>query len=208
MVDAPTARDRLLRGKVEHVLSPAVFLRDVFLVSRVTSFHRISASDLSTLPVFINLRASAADLLKACMSSSQILVSGEDLCLPYSVVPTVLVLRQGESVGTIYQIGEFVRGLIGGIRHWVWPTGDRGDIAVGFWTVEDCLAAWRALLIVPFEGRMLEIEAGSAPFSYARGRREAGVAAPAEPVIVVEAPKGKVAKIEITKALNRGRRQG
>jgi hypothetical protein len=190
----PTARERLLRDKVEFLLSPTHLLHHEYLVSRVVAYCRISADDVASLPVFLNQRVTAAEVLEACQSSSEIAVSDTYLCLGYAVFPTFLYIRKGDTFGTVYQIGDFVRLLIGGIRHRVLRAYDGETFVIEFGTVDDSMAAWRALRIVPFAGRMLNIEAGWAPIPRNPGRMEA----PQEEAVPIAVENAKAATVEFT----------
>jgi hypothetical protein len=87
--------------------------------------------------------------------------------------------------------------LIGGIRHIVYRTLNGRDFAIWFRAPADCMAVWRALRIVPFEGRLLDVEAVAAPLGPVRQPVQNSVVV--EPTIVVETAKAE--KIEFTKPI-------
>jgi hypothetical protein len=163
---AHSRRSRFLRSQVEQLLAPARFLGDPYLVSALRDLSRLPVSALTGVRVFAKLRASPAEIAQACRASpaaALITDRGVDyLALPFQVNRTSLVVR-GAAGTTTFAIGEFVRMLLGGIRHVAYPTSDGAETAVNFSDPRDCIAAWRAIQIVPLNGRILAVAAWSPP---------------------------------------------
>jgi hypothetical protein len=154
-------RAQYLCSKVEAIIDPEYFLRNPYLVSCLVDLNRLPIECLTDLAPFSKLTATAAEVVRACKNSPRLTIVTDRgspcILMPYRVNASALIIRKGYQFGTVFEIGDFVRVLIGGIRHCVYRTADSDDFAINFADSKECMAVWRALESLPFKGRILDV---------------------------------------------------
>jgi hypothetical protein len=154
-------RAQLLCSKVEEILIPKHFLRHQYLVSCLINLNRLPISSLTDLAPFSKLKATTTEITQACKNSPHLTIVTDPgspyLLIPYRVNASALIIHKGCRIGTVFEIGEFVRMLIGGVRHCVYRTFESDDFAINFTDSKECMAVWRALEILPFKGHCLDV---------------------------------------------------
>jgi hypothetical protein len=156
-------REKLILSKLDEVLCPAHLLQSPFLASRAGHFNRIPISELCSIPSIVKLHATEVEVAHCCAYSrygDAVNDLGVIAIVPrYCVDPSILVLCQAAQSAAVREIGDFVRMLAGDIRFVTYvPTGG-ADCVVRFDHPADSVAVWRAMALVPFKGRLLDVRA-------------------------------------------------
>jgi hypothetical protein len=108
----------------------------------------------------MRMKASEGEILECCSHSHHIDVVGTQLVSPrFEVRPHSLILRNAAALGAAFEIRDFISRLQGDLDFRLFPTNDGNDFAVHFDHLEQCIAVWRALQIVPFRGQIIDVEA-------------------------------------------------
>jgi hypothetical protein len=177
-------RSARLLAAVERLLSPDNLLSNVYLVSQMLPGNRAPVASLLSMRSIARLNPSVDEFIRAASRSKQFAVvpslDGPCIVPSFPVLQNVLIIRSAGLTSTVFQIGTFLGRLAGGHRFVAYPTITGYDFAVNFEKVEACIATWRALLIVPFEGRRLSVVAYSPVLLYQRSLE--GSAKPAPPM--------------------------
>jgi hypothetical protein len=189
-------RQELILSRLDEILSPAHLLRSPFLASRVCHFNRIPISELCAIPSIVKLRATEAEVSLCCAYSRYGDVV-EDLGVLAVVArscvdPSILVLCQAAQSATVREIGDFVRLLGGDTRFATYVPKGGADCVVRFDHPAESIAVWRAMALVPFKGRLLDIRA----YAWQPIMTSAQPATPQRWASQTQLPKIKVARPE------------
>jgi hypothetical protein len=149
-----------LLSAIEETLAPINMIHSPFLCSRLTPSTGIQVSDLASSPPLLRMKASETEILECCSRSRQLDVVATQLISPHFEVRTqTIILRNASLLGSAFEIRDFISRLQGNLEFRLFPTNDGNDIAIHFNCVEQCIAIWRVLELVPFRGQMLDVEA-------------------------------------------------
>jgi hypothetical protein len=157
----------VLRNKIEQLLSRQHLLRDPYLISQVMPYNLIPISAIAKLPSIAKFNATEADIIQCCCQSYNLdflRIDNVAVVSPhYLIVPTILMVKDVKPLGTLFEFGDFVSSLAGESSFYAYPANDGNDYAVHFQYQEHCVAAWRALRIIPFRGQILDVEVFAPP---------------------------------------------
>jgi hypothetical protein len=155
---------------VEDVLSLENLSTNPYLISRLLPPSFVPLSILPTLQPLLKIKATESEIIQCCTYSHNFeLVDLGDLKVispHFLIVPMILIVKRVAPIGTLSDFGRFLGSLIGQVRFWAYPTNDGSDFAVGFQCTDQCIAAWRAMRVLPFHGQRLEIEVYTLGQSY------------------------------------------
>lgn len=153
------ARTLHLLYRTENALSPGALLADPFLTSRLAIYGGIPVSDLLTENSIIQMNAEQDELIQACKRSRHIFVmpkkiDGQYFLLPgYYIDPSILVLKNIQTIGTIQELTSFVTMICGSNSPFkIFMSKNTMDYYVQFESREDCFMFWRSIKYTPFKG--------------------------------------------------------
>jgi hypothetical protein len=153
------SRARFLLSLVDDLVSPSRLILNPFLLSCLTPSNRISVSDLAESPAFQRIGASEPEILECCAKSQFLDAIGNGhVALRYDLRPQILIIKDASLIASAFEIRDFVRLIKGDPQFTAFPIADGQDIAVHFDSIEQCIAVWRALQLIPFRGCRLNVE--------------------------------------------------
>jgi hypothetical protein len=156
---ARTSRGRFVLALVEDLMSPSHLIRNPFLCSRLNSCNRISILSLSESANLQKVNVTDSELIESCGRCQFLDVVGNDeVALRYDVRPQILIIRQVGAIASAFEFRDFVHQIKGDFDFTAFPIADGGDVAIHFGSLEQCIAVWRALRLVPFRGQVLDIQ--------------------------------------------------
>jgi hypothetical protein len=118
-------RSRVLLSKIKELLSPPEFLPNPFLCSQIASSKRVSVSIIASLPVLRTFRASYDEIMECCRRSPFLDVIRSHFISPnFEIRPQCIVLRQASSVGSAFEVRDFIHSLKGDVSFGAFPTND------------------------------------------------------------------------------------
>jgi hypothetical protein len=160
----------LLLNAIEDILSRSSLLRNPFLISRLLPYNLIPTSALTQIPILTKLKATEDEVAQCCRYSYDIdcldLGKSSAISPHFLIFPTILIVKGVGLIGKLFEFGDFVGSLAGDARFCAYPTNDGNDFAMHFELMDQCIAVWRALLAIPFRGRILDIETYSPQRSF------------------------------------------
>jgi hypothetical protein len=146
-------RQELILSKLEESLSPVHLLQNPFLVSQILTHNRIAAAAIASLPSFLKLNASNSEIISCCSRSRFADVVQDfdrfSIVPRFAAVPSILIVPEVRDVANEFQ--KFIRSINGNERFQLFVFGEVA--AVQFEQVCDAMAVWRALRLVPFQGK-------------------------------------------------------
>jgi hypothetical protein len=156
---ARTSRRRFLLALVDDLMSPSHLIRNPFLCSRLNSCNRLPLSAIAESPNLQKLNATEAELIDCCRRSQLVdLVGITEVALRYDIRPQILILTQAATIASAFEVRDFIHQIKGDFQFRAFPTADGGDIAIHFDSLEQCIAVWRTLQLVPYRGHALDIQ--------------------------------------------------
>jgi hypothetical protein len=122
----------------------------------------------------------------------------------FEIRPQTLILKGSSTIGSFFEIRDFIHGLKGDLHFDAFPINDV-DVAVRFETIGQCIALWRAVKIVPFRGHLLDVEAHARAINRQNERESQQSRVKSRfqrPVIQLESKKAAQLGIRIARRVN------
>ena len=163
-----TARKLQILSHLESLLAPDNLLTDPRLCALMASYgcNALPLQDILCMNPFVKMNVAPTEIEDACQMSRIVLVmrrNGQDRIVSpgYNINPQVLLLRGASRAGTVEEVRDFVRALIGLNSFILAAVGDGTDYALMIQDPRHVFAFWRATKYVRFRGDVLSAEMDS-----------------------------------------------